>query len=47
MTTLRKLILDVYDIRTAVRAAREYSVLAALPRDARRPRHPLEAVLPN
>jgi hypothetical protein len=38
MTTLRKLILDVYDIRTAVRAAREYSVLAALPRDARRAR---------
>ena len=47
MTALRKLISDLGDIRTAVSAAREYSVLAALPRDAVQRREPLKAFLPN
>ena len=47
MTALRKLISDLGDIRTAVNAAREYSVLAALPRDAVQRSEPLKAFLPN
>ena len=47
MTALRKLISYLGDIRTAVNAAREYSVLAALPRDAVQRREPLKAFLPN
>ena len=47
MTALRKLISDLGDIRTAVNAAREYYVLASLPRDAVQRREPLKAFLPN
>lgn len=47
MTALRKLLSDLRDIRAAVNAAREYRVLAALPRDAVQRRDPLKAFLPN
>ncbi len=47
MTNIRRLMNDIADIRTAVKAAREYSVLAALPRDAAQRRDPLKAFLPN
>jgi hypothetical protein len=47
MRTLRKLMSDIADIRTAVNAAREYTVLASLPRDAAQRRDPLRAFLPN
>ena len=47
MAALRKLIDDIADIRAAVNAAREYSRLASLPRDAVQRRDPLKAFLPN
>lgn len=47
MANIRKLISDISDIRAAVNAAREYSVLASLPRDAAQRRDPLKAFLPN
>jgi hypothetical protein len=47
MTKIHKLIADIADIRVAVNAAREYSVLASLPRDAAQRRDPLKAFLPN
>ena len=47
MTKIRKLISDIADIRAAVNAAREYSVLASLPRDAAQRGDPLKAFLPN
>lgn len=47
MTRLRKLMLDLQDIRTAVNAAREYNVLASLPPDAAQRRDPLKAFMPN
>ena len=47
MANIRKLMSDISDIRTAVSAAREYSVLASLPRDAAQRRDPLKAFLPN
>jgi hypothetical protein len=47
MATFRKLMSDIADIRTAVNAAREYSVLATLPRDAGQRSDPLKAFLPN
>ena len=47
MTALRNLLSGFNDIRTAVNAAREYSVLASLPRDAAQRREPLKAFLPN
>ena len=47
MTKIRKLISDIADIRVAVNAAREYSVLASLPRDSVQRRDPLKAFLPN
>lgn len=47
MANIRKLMNDIADIRTAVNAAREYSVLAGLPRDAAQRRDPLKAFLPN
>ena len=47
MATIRKLMSDIAYIRAAVNAAREYSVLACLPRDAVQRRDPLKAFLPN
>lgn len=47
MTTIRRLLSDIGDIRAAVTAAREYNVLAALPRDAVQRRDPLKAFMPN
>jgi hypothetical protein len=47
MAAFRKLMSDIADIRAAVNAAREYSVLASLPRDAAQRRDPLKAFLPN
>lgn len=47
MTAIRKLMADLGDIRTAVNAAREYKMLASLPRDAAQRREPLKAFLPN
>lgn len=47
MAAFRKLISDIADIRAAVNAAREYSVLASLPLDASQRRDPLKAFLPN
>ncbi len=47
MQRIRKLISDLHDIRTAVNAAREYNVLASLPRDAARRSDQLKAFLPN
>jgi len=47
MAAFRKLIDDIADIRAAVNAAREYRILASLPRDASQRRDPLRAFLPN
>lgn len=47
MATICKLMSDIADIRSAVNAAREYSALASLPRDAAQRRDPLKAFLPN
>lgn len=47
MAKIRKLMYDIADIRAAVNAAREYSVLASLPRDAAQRHDPLKAFLPN
>ena len=47
MTGLRKVFSDLRDIRTAVNAAREYKILASLPRDAVQRRDPLKAFMPN
>ena len=47
MAHIRKLMSDIADIRAAVNAAREYSVLASLPRDAAQRRDPLKAFLPT
>ena len=47
LAQIRKLMSDIADIRAAVNAAREYSVLASLPRDAAQRRDPLKAFLPN
>jgi hypothetical protein len=47
MARLRKLMSDIHDIRTAVNAAREYTILASLPRDAAQRGDPLKAFLPN
>ncbi|MCF3642857.1 hypothetical protein LXM94_23090 [Rhizobium sp. TRM95111] len=44
---LRRLMSDLHDIRTAVNAAREYAVLASLPRDAIQRSEPLKSFLPN
>lgn len=47
MAPFRKLMSDLADIRVAVNAARQYSALAALPRDAAERRDPLKAFLPG
>lgn len=47
MAKIRKLMSDIADIRTAVNAAREYSMLASLPRDAMQRSDALKAFLPN
>ena len=47
MANIRTLMNDIADIRTAGNAAREYSRLAALPRDAAQRRDPLKAFLPS
>jgi hypothetical protein len=47
MARIRKLMSDIADIRAAVNAAREYFVLASLPRDAAQRCEPLKAFLPN
>lgn len=47
MAVIRKFFSDLQDIRSAVNAAREYNVLATLPRDAAQRRDPLKAFLPN
>ncbi len=47
MAHIRKLMSDNADIRAAVNAAREYSVLATLPRDAIQRRDPLKSFQPN
>ncbi|SOC39997.1 hypothetical protein SAMN05892877_106315 [Rhizobium subbaraonis] len=47
MGRIRKLIADLHDIRTAVNAAREYNVLATLPRNAMQRQDQLKALMPN
>jgi hypothetical protein len=47
MLKFRRLVSDIADIRAAVNAAREYSVLASLPRDAAQRHDSLKAFLPS
>lgn len=47
MGRIRKLITDLHDIRAAVNAAREYNVLARLPRNATQRQDQLKAFMPN
>ncbi len=46
MSSFRKLMSDIADIRTAVTAAHEYAALSALPAHAAQRREPLKAFMP-
>lgn len=47
MARIHKLIADLHDIRAAINAAREYNVLATLPRNATHRQDQLKAFMPN